>query len=503
MLRAQGFGSERGHGHVHDYEQMELLARQLRRLRTLVLRTSPEQQQADFYISRDELLGYRDGSWIPAAEPMVQDAFRAVGELARAVLGLRLALGYETEPADDVANSVRSREELETEAACLQAQDEELDRGAAPTGLDRLSTRLAFQVATGSALAVLGGELLSPQRWYWAVLTCWVVFLNTSSIGDILVKGYRRLAGTVVGVLAGAALAGVVGGDPTVAFTLVIVCVFGMFYTAPLSYTLMSFFVTTMIGVLYSLLGIFSTGLLVLRIEETAVGAACGFLAATVVLPIQVSKRTDILLADVLDQLRGALSLAVSQLAGRPQVDVFHATRGLDSALDTLRSSVEPITHPASPLRARRRRARYVLGILEGSAYHIRNLAAAAELSSGDPRFGPEPRLEAVGLRIGRNAQVLADFVRSEGRKVGRLENDPDITALFTDPEGTGVSADAPVRALPEGLRAWHVLPHLQRLDEALQGLARPLGLPSADDEGDGKAGASPEADQAVVIGRN
>jgi Fusaric acid resistance protein-like len=523
-----------------------------------VLRNLRGPQPQGFSAARDELLGYRDGHSLPEAAAPVQDAFRAVGELARAILGLRLALGYETgpelgprsgpqsgsqpgsqsesapasapapvstvdsaadsapsapstaSPAAEGPNAAQSREELEeeleTEAVSLQTQDPDAGKSSPPTGLDRLTTRLACQVTVGSGLAILGGELLSPQRWYWAVLTCWVVFMNTSSTGDILVKGYRRLAGTVVGVLAGALLAQAVGGDPKVAFALVIVCVFGMFYTAPLSYTLMSFFVTTMIGVLYSLLGIFSEGLLVLRIEETAVGAACGFLAATLVLPIQISKRTDIQLADVLDGLRETLSLAVIELTGgleaaRPggaTQDVVHATRGLDSALDTLRASMEPIMHPASPLRARRRRARYVLSVLQGAAYHVRTLAAAAELSRDDPRFGAERRLAEVGLRLDRNARVLAEFVRSDGHRTGRLERDPDVGAVFSgaDPgsgaaDGDGAGADAgsvavaTARALPDGLAAWRVVQHLERLDEALLALARPLGLPSADEDGE------------------
>ncbi|HEV2638706.1 MAG TPA: FUSC family protein [Actinocrinis sp.] len=538
-----------------DLPATQLLTRELRRLHALVLRNLYGPQPPGFHAARDELLGYRDGNHLPAAAPPVQDAFRAVGELSRAILGLRLALGYESEnlpeaasepaavstststdaPAPTVAPAPGStstststsdlEEELETEAACLQLQDPAASPTPPQTGLHRLTTRLACQVTAGSALAILGGELLSPQRWYWAVLTCWVVFMNTSSTGDILVKGYRRLAGTVIGVLAGAALAQVVGGDSRIAFALVIVCVFGMFYTAPLSYTLMSFFVTTMIGVLYSLLGIFSAGVLVLRIEETAVGAACGFLAATLVLPIQISRRTDIQLADVLDKLRLTLTLAVARLAAGPDgpfrgfpapadalldQDVVHATRGLDAALDTLRASVEPITHPASPLRARRRRARYVLGVLEGCAYHVRNLAAAAELSHGDPRFGPEPRLTPVGLRLDRNARVLAEFVRSEGKQAGRLASDPDVLIVFSSPAGPGPGRESEaeseagaqttdrVVAVPEGLIAWRVVSHLQRIDEALLGLARPLGLPhesSAEAATDPDTDTSPDSD--------
>ncbi|MYR56757.1 FUSC family protein, partial [Streptomyces sp. SID625] len=100
----------------------------------------------------------------------------------------------------------------------------------------------------------------------------------------ILVKGYRRLLGTVLGVVAGIVLAGLVGPHTWPALALVLLLVFAMFYTAPLSYTLMSFFVTAALGLLYMLLHTYSLSVLVLRIEETALGAACGIIAAAVVL---------------------------------------------------------------------------------------------------------------------------------------------------------------------------------------------------------------------------
>jgi uncharacterized membrane protein YccC len=474
-------------------------------------------RSAHFLSSRDRLLAYRDDSAIPDTDPALQEAYRTIGEMAHALLGIRVALGVEAGPEDlDGPQTARSREELDTEDLSVRtaAEEDRPDSPPPPTGLDRLTTRLAFQVSAGSALATVGGELLSPQRWYWAVLTCWVVFLNTSSTGDILVKGYRRLAGTVIGVLAGAGLAVWLGGDPTLAFALVIVCVFGMFFTAPLSYTLVSFFVTTLVGLLYTLLGEFSEGVLLLRIEETAVGASCGFLTALVVLPVQISTHTDQRLAEALDRLRATLSLTIPQLAGGPRVDLLHSARELDTALDTLHKSAEPITHPASPLRSRRRRARYIMGLLDGCAYHARSLAAIAEMIPGNPNIGAEPRLTAIGRRLDGNVAVLADFVRTgRGDQAGRLETEPSIPALLhgsghrrsdlldEEPMGTEPHLDPAVATVlpgaPSGLVTVRVLRHLQRLDETIIALARPLGLTDTakrgrgtdEDDQDGPAG--------------
>lgn len=463
------------------------LTGELRLLRILVLRTVPGSRLAGFEAARDRLLGYRDGARIPQTDPAVRDVYLAAGELARAILGLRMVFGYETDPQDDSPHTARSREELETEELSFGAREAGPGERGEAAGLNRISTRLAFQVAAGSALAILGGELLSAQRWYWAVLTCWVVFINTSSTGDILIKGYRRLAGTVAGVLAGGALAGVLNGDPRIAFALAITCVFGMFFTAALSYALMSFFVTTMIGLLYTLLGIFSPGVLVLRIEETALGAACGFLAAMFVLPVRASRHTDQNMITVLNRLRETLSLSIEQLTGDTKADVLHAARDMDAALDSLHASMEPLTHPVNPLRVRRQRARYVVRLLDSCAYHVRSLAAIAEMVSHNPSVIVEPRIAEVGRRLDENAATLTEFLRdsknrsaSRGRPHGGGERGgPRDRGLRTEP---GIS-DLLEKARPQkqGPVTRRVLRHLQRIDEALLALARPLGVPAAD----------------------
>lgn len=448
------------------------MVRDLAALRRMVVRSTSAAQDESAGASVERLLKYRDGVGLPDADPADQDVHRAMGELARAVLGLRLALGTSDEPEDE-PETTRSTEELEAEDVSLQADE---DRSEERVGLDRPSTRTAFQVTVGSALAILGGELLSTQRWYWAVLTCWVVFLNTSSTGEILVKGYRRLAGTIGGVVAGIGLAALVGGNTWIAFALVILFIFGMFFTAPLSYMLMSFFVTAMLGLLYTLLHTYSASVLLLRIEETLLGAACGLIAAVVVLPTDTRSRTDDLLLDVFERLRSSLALSVAALGGhQPGDDLLDAARELDTALDKLRASLQPLTHPASPLRNRRRQARYVLGLLETCAYHARSLAATAgfvpTVLTGDPRL-----IEAGG-QLDANLGVLSDFVRSEGGTRGRLSSAAPRFAPPADPAAPGPQGarDAVVTA--------RVLRHLQRLDENILALGRPLGLGSASAE--------------------
>lgn len=449
-----------------DTAALALLRSEVGALRLLMMRLAVDGRGTGLAHVRNRLLGYRAGERLPDAPAAVQEAFRGVGEAARAVLGLRLALGGPGgDEADDSPETSRSREEFEAEDVSLAGGT---DGRPEATGLQRRTTRAAVQVAAGSALAIVGGELLSAQRWYWAVLTCWVVFLNTSSTGEILVKGYRRLIGTVCGVVAGVLLAGLVGRHTVTAFLLVLVLIFAMFFSAPVSYALMSFFVTAMLGLLYTLLHTYSVSVLVLRIEETALGAACGIIAAVVVLPVRTGMRTDQQLTTVLARLRDVASAAVGQLSGGPAADLVDMARSLDTALDDLRRSVSPLTHPFTPLRVRRRAARYLVALLEAGAYHVRSLAATAELVPYSRTVAADPRLEAVGRRIAHNLDVLIACVEERDLHGERVLTGPSIAS----------TVDVPGPAVRQQSVTFRVLRHIQRLDESVVGLARPLNAP-------------------------
>ena len=130
-----------------------------------------------------------------------------------------------------------------------------------------LAWRVALRVTLASAISMAGGMALSPQRWFWAVITTYVVFLGTRSRGDTLYKGVQRLGGTLLGLVAGLSLAAALEGNgPAEAVTL-LAATFGMYYLFLVSYTLGIFFVTVLLGLIYSLLG---------AVDCAAAGAAAG-----------------------------------------------------------------------------------------------------------------------------------------------------------------------------------------------------------------------------------
>ncbi|HJQ47731.1 MAG TPA: FUSC family protein [Amycolatopsis sp.] len=341
-------------------------------------------------------------------------------------------------------------------------------------------TRSAIQATIAGALAVLGGELVSHQRWYWAVLTVFVVFLNTSTAGATFVKGLRRVTGTLVGIFGGMLLALVVNGDTALTFVLLLLCVFGIVYTSRVSQLVASFFITCMLGLLYSLLGTFTIEVLWVRVAETAVGAVAGILAAIAVLPVRTRTvlRSD--MAKVLDNLHQFLDGAELLLSGHENVNVIDLSRELDRSIETVRTTVEPLTYPVS-LASRRNYGSYVLTTLGRISFRVRHIAARAEpgLLAGDDR------LSTLVDRLTANLDVLAEAL--DGGTQRHL--DLDETRL------TRKGDDARVHS---------ALVSFGRLDEGIIALGKAFEVPAAESVQVNvrrrTASARPEADRVRLI---
>ncbi|MEV8613781.1 FUSC family protein [Amycolatopsis sp. NPDC051373] len=328
-----------------------------------------------------------------------------IDEKARPGDGVRRAIA-ELAVADDRAQRVAGRE------ATVDYSLDEDDDEPEPTQAFAYDnqTRSAIQAVIGGGLAVLAGQLISHQRWYWAVLTVFVVFVGTSSAGARFVKGVRRTGGTLLGIVGGVALALLVSGNTIAILALIMVCVFGMVYMARVSQFLMAFFVTSMLGLLYSLLGTFSIEVLWIRVAETAVGAASGLLAATVIVPVRTRSVMLDDIATVLDELHEFVESAETLLSGRDNVNIIEMSRDLDRAVEQVRKTLEPLTHPINLRSARRDYGWHVLTTLEGIAFRARHVAARAQPGQLD---GPvADRLDLFAGRVLANIDLVGEAVR-------------------------------------------------------------------------------------------
>ena len=317
---------------------------------------------------------------------------------------------------------------------------------AAPPGrgLARVTTRQAVQATAGAGFALLVGQLVSGQRWYWAVGATWWIFVNTASRGETLVRGFRRVLGTLIGIGLGLLVAVPVHGAAAPTAVLLAACVFGIFYTAAVSYTWMMLCVTLLAELLYGLLGVLTPGLLALRLTETGVGALGAALAVLFVLPVTTHTTTDGWIQRALRCVHSCTAEAAARLAGAPYADPASRVAELEQLLGRVRLSVAPLVHPLNPMVGRKRRARRVLALLDDCAREIRGLAAVAT----DPEASHDARLASACWRV--EAAVEA------------LTGDGDHPATpGQDPAGSGALA------------------HLHGLERALAELSTPLRAPS------------------------
>jgi uncharacterized membrane protein YccC len=346
-------------------------------------------------------------------------------------------------PGDELRRAIAELALADVKAQRVVAHDYSADTEAeedekTPAFAYDNQTRSAIQAVVGGGLAVIGGELVSHQRWYWAVLTVFVVFIGASTAGATFVKGARRLGGTLIGIVGGVLLALFVAGNTPATLTLILVCVFGMVYMSRVSQVIMAFFITCMLGLLYSLLGTFSYEVLWIRFAETAVGAVAGILAAVVIVPVRTRAAMLDDVAEVLEELDDFLHQTTNLLDGTENSNVIELSRDLDRAVEKVRVTVEPLTHPINLSSARRDYGWYVLTTLETIAFRARHVAARAQpgLLAGEGRF------RLFTDRIAGNVDVLLKTVRAPGAKShGRLIRDDGIPVSdeIKDPQARSV----------------------------------------------------------------
>jgi hypothetical protein len=293
--------------------------------------------------------------------------------------------------------------------------------GAQPQGL-ALSTRQAIQVGIATSLAIMVGELVSPARWYWAVLTAFLVFAGTSSRGDVLSRGWQRLIGTIGGVLAGMGLAVLVSGHELLSLLVMFGCAFLALYLVRISQTMLALWITAVLAVLYGLIGQFSVQTLVLRIEETAVGVAMGMLAAYLILPKRTQEAFGEALDDMVDAGDAALAAATERILGRePARPPAQLTQDLHKALSTLRERSKPLDNPL-PWRRGRSSYQRTLRVMTAVDHYARSLTQLAD-HVREPGWAPtlQPATACVRTNLNALRQML------HGRQIGQISSAEDL----------------------------------------------------------------------------
>ncbi|OZD14965.1 FUSC family protein [Rhodococcus sp. 06-156-3C] len=307
---------------------------------------------------------------------------------------------------------------LHTESAPKEEseKDDDTDSGLNP------STKAAIQVAVATSAATVLGEIISPDRWYWAVLTAFLVFTGASTRGEILSRAGHRVVGTVGGVLAGVLLSALVGRNQPLQLLLLVVCIFFAFYLVTVAYALLSFFVTVMLAMLYGLLGTFSIEVLELRIYETAAGGLVGIASAYFVFSTGTRSTMVEKVDDYLEQMTAIIDTGIDAVItpGRP-TDLVVDMRKLDNALKDLVAAGKPLE--MGPTTRTRKGVKRLLRIMTVSNRSSHALArAGVGASHAEPDTGPSQET-ADALR--RAAEVTKATIADVGRALAGEHVDP------------------------------------------------------------------------------
>jgi hypothetical protein len=258
-----------------------------------------------------------------------------------------------------------------------------LEAGSRPGDRVRLApyTRTAIQtgVAVGAAIAL--GDVLSGPRFYWAVLAVFMVFMGANNAGEQARRAVSRVVGTLIGIAIGSLAADAVGHHSYWSVAIILVSLFFGVYLMRIDSAFMAIGITVMVSQLYVQLHEFSNSLLLLRLEETAIGAAVAIAVVTLVFPLRTRRVLRVAMRNYVE--------AVGRLvdhAGRHLLGVDHdEARTLRADARSVDASYQALIATAQPIR------RSLLGSYDEDTEVVMRLAGASRNYSRDLVNDVEP----------------------------------------------------------------------------------------------------------------
>jgi uncharacterized membrane protein YgaE (UPF0421/DUF939 family) len=269
-------------------------------------------------------------------------------------------------------------------------------------------TRTAIQmgVAVGAAIAL--GDLLSGRRFYWAVIAAFITFMGANNSGEQVRKALFRVAGTVVGVAVGSLLVPAIGHHTYWSIAVILVTLFLGLYLVRINYTLMAIGITVLVSQVYVQLDEFSNSLLLLRLEETALGAAVAIVVVMLVLPLRTRRVLRVAVRDQVQAVARLAGHATDHLLGQDhdtETTLRSDARAVDAAYQAITTTAQPVRRNLSGLidedigRAVR--------LVSAARNYSRNLVADAAVA-GPLDAGTRPDIELASATLRESLDVVA-----------------------------------------------------------------------------------------------
>jgi uncharacterized membrane protein YccC len=238
-----------------------------------------------------------------------------------------------------------------------------------------------------------------------------------------------------------------------------LVCVFGSNYFLGASYTAVVFFITIMLAMIYGAMGQSTEPILLLRLEETGIGALAALAAVLLVLPVRTRDHVRDSGVGVLQALAELVRVSVERLASGSTDSPVACSRALDRKLRDLRTALRPVRARRSVLG--QDSANRAFPALLACAHWGRSLAHLAESASA-----PLPDAEALLAESRRLQEEIAALC---GRITGK--------ASVTGPASPGPFD--PLR--PSGSEIAGAVAALNQIREALSLVQERIGDGSPD----------------------
>ncbi|WP_165488568.1 MULTISPECIES: FUSC family protein [Dyella] len=206
------------------------------------------------------------------------------------------------------------------------------------------STRMAIQMAVALAAAFVVGFVFFPERWSWVVLTAFIVNIGNRGRIDVVHKSGMRVLGATMGTLFALVLSHQAMPSPPMTTAIILASLFMGIWLRPFGYAWWALFITIALALLQGFQGGAPIALLLLRLEEIAIGAIIGVMAAWFVLPVRST-----------DVVRRRIANALAALAEALDPATEHRqARAFDDAMDELALVAPPFRLARALTRHRR-----------------------------------------------------------------------------------------------------------------------------------------------------
>lgn len=270
---------------------------------------------------------------------------RRVESIAKHVIKASEAIQHTLETGESIesVNSTRTKQDSNS----IHDHGKETSTTPPDRMIDKLSpsARKAIQVFIASIIAIIVGKTFTPIQPYWVLLTVFICMLGTESVGRVYKKGLQRSVGTVIGAIVGFTLAILLSGHTVSEIIFILIITFVTGYSAPVSYMLMSVFVTMTVAFMYNLLlnGV-GFSIISARIIETIAGAFIAYIVAYFVFP---KKTGDKIIEVSQDYLQALKPYVISYIKGLRKDTIINepTTQALmiDKKLQQIEDEAEPI----------------------------------------------------------------------------------------------------------------------------------------------------------------